>query len=29
MANKTTQSKSEWFWTQLLTVSLKLWLPLS
>nr|DAN55894.1 MAG TPA: hypothetical protein [Caudoviricetes sp.] len=29
MTNKTTQSKSEWFWTRMLTVSLKLGLPLS
>ena len=29
MANKTTQSKSEWFWTRMLTVSLDLGLPLS
>jgi len=29
MTNKTAQSKAEWLWTQLLTVSLKLWLPLS
>ena len=29
MANKIKQSKAEWLWTQLLTVSLKLGLPLS
>ena len=29
MTNKIKQSKSEWLWTQLLTVSLKLGLPLS